>query len=205
MQLGRPIRRLRLRQLPLWQLYLIGASFATFLYWLVPPFKGSGPVINLIGLSGVVAVIVGIRRNRPESRLAMVAVRTRFLLVLARRRLHVQLPNPVPREHSVPVVRRRGLPGRLSGTDGGPAAARSPPQPRARPRRADRLADHDARALARLIHRADRAVRARQHVVAAAEARIDRLPARRHPPAGGRDPARGRQRHPQTGLLSDGS
>ncbi len=69
MQLGRIIARPKLRQLQLWQLFLIGASFATFLYWLVPPFKGSGPVINLIGLSGVVAVIVGIRRNRPESRL----------------------------------------------------------------------------------------------------------------------------------------
>ena len=70
MRLGRPIGRVRLRQLPLWQLYLIGGTVGTLLYLFVPPFKGSGPVINLLGLSGVIAVIVGIRRNRPEARLA---------------------------------------------------------------------------------------------------------------------------------------
>jgi len=52
----------------LWQLYLaVGGVFA-LLYALVPPFKESGPVINLLGLSGVVAVLVGVRRNRPRSR-----------------------------------------------------------------------------------------------------------------------------------------
>ena len=69
MRPGQLIGRLRLRHRPLWQLYLVGGTVGTLLYWLVPPFKGSGPVINLLGLSGVIAVIVGIRRNRPESRL----------------------------------------------------------------------------------------------------------------------------------------
>ena len=69
MRPGQLIGRLRLRHRPLWQLYLVGGTIGTLLYWLVPPFKGSGPVINLLGLSGVIAVIVGIRRNRPESRL----------------------------------------------------------------------------------------------------------------------------------------
>ena len=33
----------------------------------VPPFAGSGPVFNLLGLSPVVAIIVGVRRYRPAS------------------------------------------------------------------------------------------------------------------------------------------
>jgi diguanylate cyclase (GGDEF)-like protein/PAS domain S-box-containing protein len=45
-------------------------SVLTALYVSVPPFKGSGPVINSLGLSGVIAVIAGIRRNRPTARLA---------------------------------------------------------------------------------------------------------------------------------------
>jgi diguanylate cyclase (GGDEF)-like protein/PAS domain S-box-containing protein len=50
-----------------WQMYLaLGGAF-TALYVLVPPFKGSGPVINLLGLSGVLAVVAGVRRNRPAS------------------------------------------------------------------------------------------------------------------------------------------
>jgi diguanylate cyclase (GGDEF)-like protein/PAS domain S-box-containing protein len=50
-----------------WQLYLATGSLLTALYLLVPPFKGSGPVINLLGLSGVVAVVAGVPRNRPAS------------------------------------------------------------------------------------------------------------------------------------------
>ena len=57
------------RRVKVWQLYLVVGGVATALYSLVPPFAGSGPLINLLGLSGVVAVIVGIRLNRPESRL----------------------------------------------------------------------------------------------------------------------------------------
>ncbi len=34
----------------------------------VPPFAGSGPVFNLLGLSPVIAILVGVRRYRPVSR-----------------------------------------------------------------------------------------------------------------------------------------
>ena len=60
--------RLRFRRVRLWQLYLAGGGILTVLYALVPPFKGSGPLINLLGLSGVAAVVIGVRRNRPKSR-----------------------------------------------------------------------------------------------------------------------------------------
>jgi diguanylate cyclase len=59
-----------LRQLKLWQLYLMGGFILTALYVFVPPFKASAPLINLLGLSGVIAVIVGVQRNRPRARLA---------------------------------------------------------------------------------------------------------------------------------------
>jgi diguanylate cyclase (GGDEF)-like protein/PAS domain S-box-containing protein len=63
-------RSIDLRRLKPWQLYLLGAEVVTALYALVPPFKGSAPVINLLGLSGVLAVAVGIKRNRPRARIA---------------------------------------------------------------------------------------------------------------------------------------
>jgi diguanylate cyclase (GGDEF)-like protein/PAS domain S-box-containing protein len=62
--------RVDLRRLRPWQLYLVGAEIVTALYALVPPFKGSAAVINLLGLSGVLAVAAGIRRNRPQAQLA---------------------------------------------------------------------------------------------------------------------------------------
>ena len=43
-------------------------SCSPALYMFVPPFKGSGPVFNLLGLAPVVAIVVGIRLHRPSSR-----------------------------------------------------------------------------------------------------------------------------------------
>jgi hypothetical protein len=51
----------------LWQTYLVLGGIGTALYALVPPFAGNGPVINTLGISGVAAVMVGIRMNRPKS------------------------------------------------------------------------------------------------------------------------------------------
>ncbi len=51
----------------LWQLYLAAGAILCALYAWVPPFAGSGPVMNLIGLSPVVAIVVGVRRHRPAS------------------------------------------------------------------------------------------------------------------------------------------
>ncbi len=68
MAFARAIKTAVWRRPQLWQLYLAAGGLATLLYALVPPFKGSGPLINLLGLSGVVAVVVGVSRNRPKSR-----------------------------------------------------------------------------------------------------------------------------------------
>src|SRR5436309_1733164 len=40
------------------------------MYMFVPPLKGNGPLINVLGLSGVVAIVVGIRMNKPRARAA---------------------------------------------------------------------------------------------------------------------------------------
>ena len=59
--------RARLSAVPLWQAYLVVGAIITALYVFVPPFAGSGPVFNLLGLSPVIAILVGLRRHRPVS------------------------------------------------------------------------------------------------------------------------------------------
>ena len=62
--------RARIRALPLWQVYLAVGALLSALYVWVPPFAGSGPVLNLLGLSPVIAIVVGVRRYRPRRRRA---------------------------------------------------------------------------------------------------------------------------------------
>jgi diguanylate cyclase (GGDEF)-like protein/PAS domain S-box-containing protein len=52
-----------------WLIYLLVGAVLCVLYVAVPPFRGSGPLMNLIGLSPVVAILLGIRWHRPASRL----------------------------------------------------------------------------------------------------------------------------------------
>jgi diguanylate cyclase (GGDEF)-like protein/PAS domain S-box-containing protein len=50
-----------------WLAYLAGALVLTALYSAVPPFAGSGPVFNLLGLSPALAILAGIRLQRPAN------------------------------------------------------------------------------------------------------------------------------------------
>ena len=52
-----------------WAVYLVVGTLLCGVYLAVPPFKGSGPLMNLIGLSPVIAILVGITWHRPASRL----------------------------------------------------------------------------------------------------------------------------------------
>jgi hypothetical protein len=56
-----------MRRPPAWLAYLTAGALLTAAYVLVPPLKGSGPVMNLLGLSPVVAILVGVRLHRPRS------------------------------------------------------------------------------------------------------------------------------------------
>jgi diguanylate cyclase (GGDEF)-like protein/PAS domain S-box-containing protein len=58
----------RLRSIPLWAAFLAGGAALCALYLWVPPFAGSGPVMNLLGLSPVLAIVAALRRHRPASR-----------------------------------------------------------------------------------------------------------------------------------------
>jgi diguanylate cyclase (GGDEF)-like protein/PAS domain S-box-containing protein len=49
-----------------WQAYLAFAAIGAFLYLLVPPLKGNPAFFNTLGLTSWIAVILGIRRNRPS-------------------------------------------------------------------------------------------------------------------------------------------
>ena len=55
-----------------WRLYLLGGSLVLFLYYTIPPFKGSGLVFNLIGLSSGFAILIGLRLNEPSQRRAWI-------------------------------------------------------------------------------------------------------------------------------------
>jgi diguanylate cyclase (GGDEF)-like protein/PAS domain S-box-containing protein len=50
-----------------WMAYLGAGALLCLLYVAVPPFHGSGPVMNLLGLSPVIAILAGIRLHRPAS------------------------------------------------------------------------------------------------------------------------------------------
>ena len=62
--------QLAVRRANAWAWYVGGAGLLTALYLFVTPFKGNGPLINLLGLSGVVAIVVGIRMHRPQAQAA---------------------------------------------------------------------------------------------------------------------------------------
>jgi diguanylate cyclase (GGDEF)-like protein/PAS domain S-box-containing protein len=50
-----------------WQAYLSVGTLICGLYLFVPPFAGSSAVMNVLGLSPVVAILIGLRRHRPDS------------------------------------------------------------------------------------------------------------------------------------------
>jgi diguanylate cyclase (GGDEF)-like protein/PAS domain S-box-containing protein len=54
----------------LWWIYLSVGGCVAALYMTVAPLKGSGPMLNLLGLSGVLAVVAGMRIHRPHHRSA---------------------------------------------------------------------------------------------------------------------------------------
>ena len=54
----------------IWTVYLAVGGILTAGYMLVPPLKGNGPLINLLGLSSSIAIAVGIYLHRPKARAA---------------------------------------------------------------------------------------------------------------------------------------
>ena len=55
-----------------WLLYLAAGGLLTAAYLWLPPLKGSGPVINLIGFSSAAAITVGIVLHKPKARSAWI-------------------------------------------------------------------------------------------------------------------------------------
>ncbi|TML59666.1 MAG: EAL domain-containing protein [Actinobacteria bacterium] len=53
-----------------WAVYLGVTGALMLVYLFFPPLAGNGPLINLLGLSGVVAIVAGIRMHRPRARAA---------------------------------------------------------------------------------------------------------------------------------------
>src|SRR6059036_2911080 len=53
-----------------WIWYLAGTGVLTSLYLFAPALAGNGPLINALGLSGVLAIVIGIWMHRPRARAA---------------------------------------------------------------------------------------------------------------------------------------
>jgi diguanylate cyclase (GGDEF)-like protein/PAS domain S-box-containing protein len=64
----------------LWRIYLLTGSLLTGVYLCVPPFAGSHLVFNILGLSPVIAIGVGLRLHRPVSRGPWLCFLAGFLL-----------------------------------------------------------------------------------------------------------------------------
>ena len=62
---GASVREVGLRGVPLHRWYLAIGGALLALYLLVPPFQGSPVLINFLSGSSAVAIVVGVRRNRP--------------------------------------------------------------------------------------------------------------------------------------------
>jgi diguanylate cyclase (GGDEF)-like protein/PAS domain S-box-containing protein len=63
-----------------WQGYLAFGALGMFFYLLVPPLKGNPVLLNTIGMTSWIAVIVGIRRNKPSYSLPWWLFAVGFLL-----------------------------------------------------------------------------------------------------------------------------
>ena len=63
---GTAVRDVGLRGVPLHRWYLAIGGALLALYLLVPPFQGSPVLINFLSGSSAVAIVVGVRRNRPS-------------------------------------------------------------------------------------------------------------------------------------------
>ena len=116
----------------------------------------AGRVFNLLGLSPVIAIVVGVRRyRRPASPGPWRWFAIGFLLFWLGDLYTYSYPRLTGAEVPFPSLGDAAYVARLPGADGGAADPRPAPQPGARPRRGDRLADHHARPRADLVDRAD--------------------------------------------------
>ena len=197
-------RRLGLGRVALWQLYLGAGALLCALYVWVPPFAASGPVFNLLGLSPVVAIILGIRRYKPASRGPWICFAVGMTLFWLGDLYTYSYPRLFGADVPFPSLGDGAYVAVYPALMAGLADAHPPAQPGERSRRRHRLADHDAGPGAAVLGRADRALPARRDDDGDGQARLDRLPARRHPAAGRRDPPRRRHRQAPAGLLPAG-
>ena len=67
----------------LWLWYLGAAILGGLAYYFIPPFAKSGPFFNILGLSSVVAIVVGIRLHRPATKLPWVLFAVGLTLFIA--------------------------------------------------------------------------------------------------------------------------
>ena len=93
------------------------ARTLTALYLFVPPFEGKRPVMNVLGLSPVLAIAAGIRLYRPQARVAWSFVAVGFVLFWLGDLYTYSYPLLLHREVPFPSIGRRRVSAGLSRAD----------------------------------------------------------------------------------------
>ena len=193
-----------IRALSLWQVYLaVGALLCAAYVW-VPPFAGSGPVFNLLGLSPVVAIVIGVRRHGRASAGPWRWFAIGFLLFWLGdlytysypRLTGAEVPFPSLGDAAYVIVYPALMMGLLI-----LVRRRNPERDRAGA--IDSLIITLGLALVSWIALIQPSLHD-DELSTRGQAGLDRLPDRRHPAARGGDPARGRLGHAPAGVLPAG-
>jgi hypothetical protein len=70
---SRAIHTVKLSRQTAWAWYFAAGALVTLMYVMVPPVAGNGRVMNALGLSSSVAIVLGIVFHQPKLRKAWIA------------------------------------------------------------------------------------------------------------------------------------
>ena len=187
-----------------WRGYLLAGIPLTIAYLWLPVETAKLVLWPVMGWSSVIAILIGVRVNRPPSPARLVPARCRRGHPAdGRQPLQRSRSHPTLRD-AVPLVRRRRLSGDVPAVDRRPGAARPSPIGRSRPSRCHRRRHHHGGPGTGLVGPAHRSVRPDRRPHRGRASRLDRLSRWRRRAPRHRGPVGGRWRSPSRRVLAVG-
>ena len=129
-----------------WRGYLLAGIPLTITYLWLPAETAKLVVWPIIGWSSVIAILIGVRINRPPSPRAWYLLAAGVATLIMGDNLYSVPQRRATRRDAVPVLRGRRVPGDVPAADRRPGAARPPPIGGSRPSRRHRRRHHHGRA-----------------------------------------------------------